>query len=142
MFAIVHYPSTLVRSPSEIVAPVASTMFWIYRLYPHPKSPCFAAAQITLQLVFLNIVQKLLGGRPEMTLDTKDHGIHSDDVAPVKHRRCVNIFWFPGMKDGHPKIMLHRHVDFLGSWSSASFSVSNLSGNQATNFQDLCISVR
>ena len=56
---------------------------------------------------------------------------------------CQHL-WFPGMKDGHPKVMLlHRHVDFVGrGWSSASFSVSNLFGNQATNFQDLCISVR
>ena len=77
-----------------------------------------------------------------MTLDTKDHGIHSDDVAPFSPQAMCQHVWFPGMKDGHPKIMLPGHVDFVGSWSSAGFSVSKLFGNQATNFQDLCISVR
>ena len=68
-----------------------------------PNPPCFAAAQISLQLVFLNIVQKLLGGRPETTLDTEDHGIHSDDVAPFSNTGDVSTFVVPRDERWTPK---------------------------------------
>ena len=65
------------RGETPVVAPVTSTMFWTFL-----DTILLAAAQISLQLVFFRIVQKLLGPRPETT-DTEDQGIHSDDVAPV-----------------------------------------------------------
>ena len=80
-------PFPEVRPPSwKVVPPVTSTMFCT-------NSPRFAGTQISLQVVFFHIVQKLVGPRPETTLDTEDQGIHSDDVAPVSqtHAVCQNF---------------------------------------------------
>ena len=92
-------PSTLVRSPYEILGPVASTMFWIYRLYPHPKSTMFCSGSNQFAACLLEHRAEAFGRKAR-----NDPGHRRSWYSQwwccsfFKHRRCVNICGSQGWK--------------------------------------------